>query len=164
MEVLDTLIRHDSQNYFRYPIDPTDNSFIDYSSRIDEPMDFTTIRNFLATREINKSEFCRLVNLVFDNAMAWNEISSPGYYAAKMLKSIFEREITVEKGENDTVVNLFDKDYKNMILGWDKSNEDLYNHIRQSGGVFLKRVMGRQTYRRITDCEAKKSKSTSSNH
>jgi len=91
-KILEELMKHEYGWPFLNPVDPVVLLVPDYFSIITEPMDLTTIhQKFLSGFYATASQFGQDVNLVWKNAMAFNEHDSEVYAMAKNLSEYFDR-------------------------------------------------------------------------
>jgi len=91
LEVLKGLQTHQHGWVFNVPVDPVELGLPDYFDIIKKPMDLGTIHKRLDTGGYHEIDvFQADTNLVFDNAMTYNEEGSVVYDMAKELKDKFE--------------------------------------------------------------------------
>jgi len=91
LEVLKGLQAHQHGWVFNVPVDPVELGLPDYFNIIKKPMDLGTIHKRLDAGNYHDIEnFKADTNLVFDNAMTYNEEGSVVYDMAKELKTKFE--------------------------------------------------------------------------
>ena len=93
--VLQRLMSHPQNlNIFNQPVDPVALGLPDYLDRIKRPMDLRTIRSQLRCRHYRQmSSFIADVELVFQNAMAYNAASTQVHRMARTLLLEFRNEI-----------------------------------------------------------------------
>ena len=77
------------------PVDPEALGIPDYFDVIKHPMDFSTIQHKLQSGELQtREEFLRLVRLVFDNALLYNQPGDPVY---RFLRACVSRSLQAER-------------------------------------------------------------------
>jgi hypothetical protein len=87
---------------FMYPVDAIELGVPNYYDVIDNPMDLTTAMEKVKNKKYgNEEEFANDIRLICNNAMIFNPPDSPIYKFAEMMKSDFEKMITVLRGINN---------------------------------------------------------------
>ncbi|CAM9554270.1 unnamed protein product, partial [Scytosiphon promiscuus] len=90
--VLSTLMEDDLSLIFHDPVDL--DAYPSYEEKVDEPMDFGTIKSKLDNWEYRRNDplgFTRDVRLVFTNCKVFNKFGSAIWYIADYLQAKFER-------------------------------------------------------------------------
>ena len=83
------LYSHPLANPFKYPVDPEKDDAPDYFNVIKKPMDLLKVKTkFEANEYLSSSELISDINLVWTNAMKYNDKKSLVYQCAKRLQSI----------------------------------------------------------------------------
>eukprot|EP00529_Nitzschia_sp_RCC80_P006409 CAMPEP_0113524768 /NCGR_PEP_ID=MMETSP0014_2-20120614/46387_1 /TAXON_ID=2857 /ORGANISM="Nitzschia sp." /LENGTH=1563 /DNA_ID=CAMNT_0000422891 /DNA_START=177 /DNA_END=4868 /DNA_ORIENTATION=+ /assembly_acc=CAM_ASM_000159 len=79
--------------FFKVPVDPVALKIPNYYHVISEPMDLETLRRKMDASEVETpEEFCRLMRLIFENAIKFNEDPTHNVHrAARQLLSIFNQ-------------------------------------------------------------------------
>lgn len=79
---------------FRFPVDPEKYQCWDYYHYVKHPIDLTTIRNKLVTRQYKDAWRCVTdLNLMFSNAYVFNKKGTPVYEWATKLNKIWNNEL-----------------------------------------------------------------------
>lgn len=101
LKILDELISHPISSVFQEPVDPKLDEVPDYFDIIKEPSDLSTVRErLLSNKYANLQEFKREVNLIWENAVAYNGKSSYPAYIADQLSKIFAKQISLLEDQN----------------------------------------------------------------
>ncbi|XP_074316551.1 transcription factor GTE10 isoform X2 [Silene latifolia] len=91
-ELLNRLLTHKFGWVFKDPVDTVKLNIPDYFNVIKHPMDFTTIKNKLASGEyISPVGFAADVRLTFSNAMTYNPPKNDVHIMAQVLSKYFEQ-------------------------------------------------------------------------
>lgn len=107
LEIIDELFSHPISEVFQEPVDPIADEVPDYLDIIQNPSDLSTVRNKLLTDQYQTlQDFKDDVNLIWDNAIAYNGRSSLPAYIAIELSRIFRRRFSVlEEPSADQWIN-----------------------------------------------------------
>ncbi|GJN01004.1 hypothetical protein PR202_ga18234 [Eleusine coracana subsp. coracana] len=93
--ILREITSHAWAEPFKEPVDVEALELHDYYQIISKPMDFSTIRDKMEGKGVNKynnvREICSDVRLIFSNAMKYNAEGHPVHRMAKTLLEIFEQ-------------------------------------------------------------------------
>ncbi|KAK8891487.1 hypothetical protein M9Y10_028697 [Tritrichomonas musculus] len=101
LKILDELVSHPISTVFQEPVDPIIDEVPDYFDVIKEPSDLSTVRErLLSDKYTNLQEFKREVNLIWENAVAYNGKSSYPAYIADQLSKIFSRQFSLLEDQN----------------------------------------------------------------
>lgn len=91
MKITNKMMKNPLATFFLKPVDPIVDGAPDYNTRIKRPMDLGTIKNNLCNKSINTIEQWKEdMNLVWNNAMAYNPPGSPYFDIALELSRLFK--------------------------------------------------------------------------
>jgi len=82
---------------FKHPVDWQNLQLYDYPTKIQEPMDLSTLLTYTKADEFIFSEWLRKSRLIWTNAMSYNPASNMVHLIAKRLYSLFEEKIIHEQ-------------------------------------------------------------------
>ena len=92
MDALDALRKHESAEFFLYPVDPVLFGIEDYPLVVPNPMDLGTVQNNMNDRVYNSmEELIEDVELIFINAKTYNGRENHVHKAAEECQEEFQR-------------------------------------------------------------------------
>eukprot|EP00814_Leptocylindrus_danicus_P010120 CAMPEP_0116031294 /NCGR_PEP_ID=MMETSP0321-20121206/17419_1 /TAXON_ID=163516 /ORGANISM="Leptocylindrus danicus var. danicus, Strain B650" /LENGTH=740 /DNA_ID=CAMNT_0003506373 /DNA_START=49 /DNA_END=2272 /DNA_ORIENTATION=+ len=130
--VLCELLDMDVQQWFSFPVDPVALNVPGYFSIITNPMDLTTIKTKLATGDLPEAEFCRLVRLVYNNAIKFNENPThPVHSAAKLALEFFDKKFPSKKrGRKANLADVPSNEYEKLLEAF-CSIKGMFNKMKE---------------------------------
>ena len=107
LKIIDELFSHPISEVFQEPVDPIADEVPDYLDIIQHPSDLSTVRNKLLSDQYQTlQDFKHDVNLIWDNAVAYNGRPSLPAFIADELSKIFRRRFSVlEEPSSDQWIN-----------------------------------------------------------
>ncbi|XP_059628261.1 transcription factor GTE6 [Cornus florida] len=144
---------------FMHPVDVEGLGLHDYYEVIDRPMDFSTIKNQMETKDgtgyKNVQEICADVRLVFTNAMKYNDERSDVHVMAKtllekfeekwqlqLLPKVIEEERRREKEETEAQLNMQlaqEASYSKMAKDLNNELYEVDMHLEEIREVLVKK-------------------------
>ena len=112
LKLLNEISEHPISSIFKDPVDPINDDLTDYFDFVKNPSDLSTVRKRLLNKEYNSiQEFKRDMNLIWENAIAYNGRQSSVASCAEELSKIFQKriveieEIPIDQWINDYLKN-----------------------------------------------------------
>jgi len=94
LNVTDALISHNESIYFREPLDWKEQGLHDYPKKIKYPMDLGTVKNKLLAKLYSSAFYWAMdVDLIWKNAMKYNDASLHVYYCASEMSKRTQKNI-----------------------------------------------------------------------
>ncbi|XP_028817660.1 bromodomain and WD repeat-containing protein 3 isoform X2 [Denticeps clupeoides] len=131
-QLLDYIFECEDSEPFQQPVNPT--QYPDYSSIIDTPMDFGTIRRALEDDSYeNPTELCKDVRLIFANAKAYTPTKRSKIYSMTLrLSAFFEEQIRPIISEYKSAVKSNEKLRRSQRFRKKPQHQELASSSRES--------------------------------
>uniref|UniRef100_A0AAY4ETY2 Bromo domain-containing protein n=1 Tax=Denticeps clupeoides TaxID=299321 RepID=A0AAY4ETY2_9TELE len=138
-QLLDYIFECEDSEPFQQPVNPT--QYPDYSSIIDTPMDFGTIRRALEDDSYeNPTELCKDVRLIFANAKAYTPTKRSKIYSMTLrLSAFFEEQIRPIISEYKSAVKSNEKLRRSQRFRKKPQHQELASSSRESTRSLHKR-------------------------